>query len=211
MIGLLCAAGEFSNKDLFEKAYDFSDIRLAVDGGIIYYKEYKKDFDIAVGDFDSIDEKYLDELLESNKKIERLQVEKDYTDFEYAVELLISKNCSDIYILGAMGTRLDHTIANLNYSRACFKRGINLYFLSNNNIISYLGESKKIKKIYKYTSILPLSDEGMRISLEGFKYDCKDLFVGFSTTRAISNEIKDKFAKIELISGDGLLIFSKDK
>ena len=37
MIGLICCAGELSDKNLFEEYYEKSDFKIAVDGGTKYF------------------------------------------------------------------------------------------------------------------------------------------------------------------------------
>ncbi len=210
MIGLICCAGELSNKDLFEEYYSKSDYRISVDGGAKYFIKYDKDFDIAIGDFDSInlqDKKYIEE---KQKISEVYNTKKDFTDFEAAVNILIKKNCKTIYCFGATGTRLDHTISNLIYSKKCFDLGVELVFLSDNNIIRFLGKSTECTMRYDYISIVVLSNDGMTVKLKGFEYDSEHLEVDYSSTITISNKIISKKGYIELLNGYGLLIDSRD-
>lgn len=210
MIGLICCAGELSDRILFEEYYEKSDFKIAVDGGTKYFTDYDKDFDFAIGDFDSIkieDKKFLEV---NNKIYEKYKRKKDFTDFEAAINILIEKNCKTIYAFGATGTRLDHTMSNLIYSKKCFDIGIELVFVGNNNIIKFLGESTECVMRYDYISIVVLSNNGMRIRLKGFEYDSENLDVDFCSTLTISNKVKDKKGYIELIEGYGLLIDSRD-
>lgn len=210
MIGLICCAGELSDKNIFEEYYEKSDFKIAVDGGTKYFTTYDKDFDFAIGDFDSIkieDKNFLDE----NKKIfQKYNCKKDFTDFEAAINILIEKKCTKIYAFGATGTRLDHTISNLIYSKKCFDNGVELIFVGNNNIITFLGKSVECVMKYDYISIVVLSNNGMKLKLEGFEYDSDLLDVDFCSTLTISNKIKGKKAYIELFEGYGLLIDSRD-
>ncbi|MDU5200968.1 thiamine diphosphokinase [Finegoldia magna] len=210
MIGLICCAGELSDKNLFEEYYEKSDFKIAVDGGTKYFTDYHKDFDFAIGDFDSINIEDKTFLEENNKIFEKYNCRKDFTDFEAAINILIEKNCNTIYAFGATGTRLDHTMSNLIYSKRCYEKGIELIFIGNNNIIKFLGESTECVMRYDYISIVVLSNSGMKIKLKGFEYDSEFLDVDFCSTLTISNKIKNKKAYIELIDGYGLLIDSRD-
>ena len=203
MIGLICCAGELSDKNLFEEYYEKSDFKIAVDGGTKYFTDYHKDFD-------SINPEDKTFLEENNKILEKYNCKKDFTDFEAAINILIEKNCNTIYAFGATGTRLDHTMSNLIYSKRCFEKGIELIFIGNNNIIKFLGKSTDCVMKYDYISIVVLSNNGMKIRLKGFEYDSEFLDVDFCSTLTISNKIKDKKAYIELIEGYGLLIDSRD-
>lgn len=129
MIGLICCAGELSDKNLFEEYYEKSDFKIAVDGGTKYFTEYNKDFDFAIGDFDSINIEDKTFLEENNKIFEKYNCRKDFTDFEAAINILIEKNCNTIYAFGATGTRLDRTMSNLIYSKDAMKKELNLFLL----------------------------------------------------------------------------------
>ena len=210
MIGLICCAGELSDKNIFEEYYEKSDIKIAVDGGTKYFTTYNKDFDFALGDFDSIKVEDKNFLEKNDKIFQEYNCKKDFTDFEAAINILIEKNCTKIYAFGATGTRLDHTISNLIYSKKCFDNGIELIFVGNNNIIKFLGKSVECVMKYDYISIIVLSNNGMKLKLDGFEYDSDLLDVDFCSTLTISNKIKDKKAYIELLEGYGLLIDSRD-
>ncbi len=210
MIGLICCAGELSDKNLFEEYYGKSDFRIAVDGGTKYFTTYDKDFDFAIGDFDSIKIEDKNFLEENDKIFQKYNCKKDFTDFEAAINILIKKNCTKIYAFGATGTRLDHTISNLIYSKKCFDNGVELIFVGDNNIIKFLGKSVECVMKYDYISIVVLSNKGMKLKLEGFEYDSDLLDVDFCSTLTISNKIKGEKAYIELLEGYGLLIDSRD-
>lgn len=210
MIGLICCAGELSDKKLFEEFYNKSHIKIAVDGGTKYFTKYKKDFDFAVGDFDSVQFEDKEFLKLNNKIFEKYNERKDFTDFEAAINILIKKNCDLIYCFGATGTRLDHTISNLIYSKKCFDLGVDLVFVSDNNIVRFLGKSTECNMRYNYISIVVLSNNGLSVRLNGFEYDGDFFDVEYCSTLTISNKVKDKKAYIELIDGFGLLIDSKD-
>ncbi|WP_392435978.1 hypothetical protein ACF3OI_03875 [Finegoldia magna] len=76
MIGLICCAGELSDKNLFEEYYEKSDFKIAVDGGTKYFTDYHKDFDFAIGDFDSINNEDKIFLEENNKILKNIIAKK---------------------------------------------------------------------------------------------------------------------------------------
>ena len=87
--------------------------------------------DVLLGDFDSIGKAELAEIKDnSNSELITFPKDKDYTDLELAINLAIERGASEIVILGASGTRLDHTTANIHL----------LYKLSENNIKGYIED-----------------------------------------------------------------------
>src|SRR5262245_10964772 len=66
-----------------------------------------------VGDFDSLPAETATQLLAQGVEYERHPAAKAKTDLELAIEFAIRKDASEILLLGALGGRLDQTIANL--------------------------------------------------------------------------------------------------
>ena len=56
-----------------------------------------------------------------------------------------------------------------------------------------------------------LTSEGIKVNLSGFYYDSKELLIEMGSSIGISNQIKNKKAKIELLGGIGILIKAKDR
>ena len=67
----------------------------------------------AIGDFDSLPEADLHQMHELGVTIQRHPTHKDETDLELALQWAASLSPSDIVVLGALGGRLDHEMANL--------------------------------------------------------------------------------------------------
>ena len=61
--------------------------------------------------------------------------EKDATDAELACDYAADKGFGDIVLLGATGTRFDHTIANVYLLKNLADKGIKAKIIDSNNII----------------------------------------------------------------------------
>jgi thiamine pyrophosphokinase len=70
--------------------------------------------EILIGDLDSVDEDILFELTNAEVNIEQYSEDKDETDIELALRYAVELRPSSILIVGALGGRLDQTIANLS-------------------------------------------------------------------------------------------------
>ena len=83
-------------------------------------------------------------------------------------------------------------------------------FIDDYNEVSFISnEAVEVKKNkYKYLSIVPVSKE-VCLTLKGTEYEVENLKFNRFTTIAVSNEVKDEVAKIE-IDGEGFLILSRD-
>ena len=67
-----------------------------------------------VGDIDSADPTVLADFARQGVDIERHPPAKDQTDLELALERAIRDGAGEILLLGALGGRLDQTLANLH-------------------------------------------------------------------------------------------------
>jgi len=84
---------------------------VAVDGGLAYCQKLGIQPDLIVGDFDSCSP----ELLRSYSEVPQipLEVEKDETDLEAAVNEELKRGARTLSLFGAWGRRIDHSLGNL--------------------------------------------------------------------------------------------------
>ncbi len=211
MKGLISAGGTGVKSDLLIDLCTESDIIVAADSGFYNLTEACCRLDYLIGDFDSIDDKSLMEEVDSSTKILRYPIEKDKTDTELAIDLLIEKGCTDITIIGGTGTRIDHSLSNIFMIRYFYFKGINIKIVDNNNEITYLPTEIFLRKYPDYYySILPVGPEGITVTLEGFHYPLKETLIEYGSSLGISNYLDDEVGRIIRHSGEGFLVKSKD-
>lgn len=210
----LIITGGTNDKDFIKEHLEKNqyDIIIAVDKGLEVLDMLKIEPNYIVGDFDSINQEILNKYQNGNSQIVKLNPEKDLTDTHSSVNLAIQLKSKNIVILGGIGTRIDHTIANIHILKLAVERKIKIKIIDERNEITLINKNVQIKKDenYKYISLMPLTTEVKEVSLEGFKYPLhkKTLYIGDSL--GISNELIDKQAKILLKSGILICIKSKD-
>jgi thiamine pyrophosphokinase len=86
------------------------DVIAAADSGLILAEAAGLAPDWIVGDMDSLDDKK--RLLKYPKEcVLKFPRDKDLTDTEIAIQLLIEKGCTEIILIGGGGGRLAHTFA----------------------------------------------------------------------------------------------------
>lgn len=211
MIGVLVAGGELNNK-IFKEYINKSAFSVAVDSGAnIFYKNNILP-NLLVGDLDSIDEKSLNYLKSNKIKIDKYPCEKDLTDLEIGLNSLINNGCDEIYALGTIGSRIDHSLANIMILKKMYDLNYKCYMINDKNRVQYI-ESKKeiiIKKEYENISIVPLSENGINVSLEGFYYKITDYEMELGSTTGISNYLLNDKGSIKLNRGRALIIESND-
>lgn len=210
---LIVTGGEI-NKNFLKKHLKINkyDIIIAVDKGLETLDILNITPNYVVGDFDSIDKTILRKYENTQIEIIKLNPEKDLTDTHSAINLAIGLKSKKIIIIGAIGTRLDHTIANIHILKLAIDKGINIKIINETNEITLINNSIKIYKDqnYKYISLIPLTTTVENITLKGFKYPLtkRTLYIGDSL--GISNEQLQQEGEIQLEKGILILIKSKD-
>src|SRR5215210_1527715 len=90
-----------------------ADLLIAADGGALPLLRAGIVPHVAIGDMDSIDAAGLAKLEEHGITPQRFPREKDETDLELALLYAAAIGATAIDILGALGGRWDHTLANI--------------------------------------------------------------------------------------------------
>lgn len=181
---------------------------VAVDRGLGYIIDNGIEFDIIIGDFDSIESNYLHIIHENEEKVMSFNKDKDMTDLELSIKHVLEMGIDCIDIFGAIGSRLDHTLGNIYMLKKYKKYKITL--INENNKIIYLENNTQIVKSddYKYISFLPTNDECI-FSVSGVKWELQNHNLEYGSSLSISNEIID-IADIDIHKGNLFVILSKD-
>lgn len=169
--------------------------------------------DYIIGDFDSIDKIVLNKYLDDKTiKIVKLNPKKDYTDTNMAIKLAIEILSTNIIIVGAIGSRMDHTVANIHVLKEAVDNNIECEILDDNNKIKLINKKTilDLDRNYKYISLIPLTSKVEGITLKGFKYSLLEENLEIGKSLGVSNELIENKATIDLKSGILILIQSKD-
>ena len=180
---------------------------ICCDGGArhVQYSGIKPD--VIIGDMDSIDFTLLASYSTSGIKIIKYPKNKDYTDTELALDYALSMKPEAIFIWGALGGRIDHTMANVFLLCKGQEKGIKTYLMDEYGEAFVLDkEATFINETGKTVSLLALSPEVTGINLTGFLYHLKEEILVMGESRGISNVINDARAGINIRQGKLLVI-----
>lgn len=187
------------------------DFILCADGGANYCLKASLMPSLVIGDLDSISKETLNQIYELNIPIKKFPTKKDKTDAELSLDYLISEGFKDITLIGSIGNRIDHTLANLLLLTKLNKKGIQGRIVDNNNII-YLVDKELIlnKEKDSFLSIIPITNTGAIVTLKGFEYELESTVIDFGSTFGVSNKILDERGHILVHEGQCLAIVSRD-
>ena len=186
---------------------------IAADSGLKYIDELGLVPDMILGDYDSVEDGLLDKYKSTD--IKTYPREKDYTDTHIAIINALKAGASDIYILGATGTRMDHTFTNICNMKAALDSDVPCFIYDKHNKVYLVNDNMGEVKLAKdgqygeYVSIVPLSEEAV-ISLSGFKYTLDNYVLHQGLSICQSNEIKENEAVINIKKGLVIVFETKD-
>jgi thiamine pyrophosphokinase len=168
---------------------------------------------LALGDFDSVEPDQMKQI--TNTAIELLTfdaLDKDWTDTELALREAIARGYRSIVLLGALGTRFDHSLGNVHLLRQAIEQECKLTIMDEHNEITLCMDHCFIQANDRFpnTSLLPLSASVTGVTLQGFRYPLKDATLKLGQTIGISNVLEAEEGSITLISGMLLIIRSRD-
>jgi thiamine pyrophosphokinase len=110
---VIFANGDQLNIDAVRKQIEPGDYRIAADGGLRHLHSLGLVPDRVVGDLDSISAGEIAALEQQSIRIDRYSPEKDETDLEIALKTAVREGFTNILVLGALGGRVDMTLANV--------------------------------------------------------------------------------------------------
>lgn len=169
--------------------------------------------DALIGDMDSLSEETKSWLQEAGVPEMVYPSEKNYSDTQLAVEALFAQGVDEIIVIGALGGRMDHELANMMLLVTYGRQGKSLVFWDDINRMRYIGPGQhQLDRVNGYVGIVPFSDNGMQLSIEGMYYPLKDTAVPFGESRLISNVFaQEDTAYFNITYGDGVLVLCKDR
>lgn len=208
--GLILTGGRRPSFDLLAREIRWADGIICADGGFDALAHVPEKLKLVIGDFDSSHR--LEELKAKNLPIEILPAEKDETDTEMAVLRMLEFAPEEIHILGATGSRWDHSVATIFSMEAYLNEKARISLIDENNRLRMIpaGTYDVRKDGFRYISFIPVTD-AIVISTKGFKYEVDHLKLYRKKTRGVSNELIDEEGTVTLHEGTALMIHSKDE
>ena len=206
MKGVILGNGFPPNKELVLKYIHQAKV-YCCDGAANWAMEMSIPIDLIIGDMDSI------RCNIGSVQTIRLPREKDDTDMQAGVNLAIEQGCTDITLLGALGSRADHSLANIHLLVQMHKRKIAARIADNNNIIFVANSTFEVDKPDEdktVFSILPL-ESGIHIDkTSGLYYPVLSRDIPVGVPYFVSNVWNADKARIELYGGYVAVMLCKD-
>lgn len=208
MKAVVFTGGEIKNYEKVRKYTVNTDLIICADSGVRHAFSMNVKPDILVGDLDSISCEDRKKIEESGTKIVRFPKEKDYTDTELAICEALKMGTSEVVLLGALGGRPDHSLANIFLMVSFKEKGLELKLADENWEMFVIDKKVEIPgEKGDILSLIPLTPKVQDVKTVGLYYPLKGETLVMGPARGISNVFVENVATVSI--KDGLLLVIK--
>lgn len=185
---------------------------VAADGGSALAVRLGVKPDLVVGDLDSIAPDLLAELIAVGAQLEKYEHQtKLETDTELAALAALRWRPKRIIILGAIGGRLDHALANvLMLSHPAFVQ-LDVTLVEDNHEV-FLAKPGRWNGLRgrkgDLLSLLPIGEDAHGVKTENLAYPLTGETLQFGRGRGVSNELVEDTARVWLDDGKLLVVLT---
>lgn len=208
---VVISGGSISDYDIIKNLICDCEFIVCADSGSLHCDKLGLFADVIVGDFDSAAIEYVKSLSCAKKAdFVALNPVKDDTDTEFAIDYAVSKGYKYIYIVAGIGTRFDHSLANVFLMEKYYDQGVKVVIINENNTLQLVKNATAYfeKNSRKYVSVLPL--ETVSVTNFGFKYPLCEEFLYRNSSRGISNELINHQGYITVKNGAAVIAETND-
>src|SRR3990172_11397496 len=199
---IIFSNGRIGDVNFYRKIIKKNDLIIWADGGLKFAKKLGLKPDALIGDFDSLKEKEILEAERRGARILKFTPEKDKTYTQLALEYAISSGAKEIIMLGSLGGRIDHLLANLHLLKLGTEKGVEIRVVDENNEIRLIDSAITFKtKRGETLSLLPFSDKVTGIYTEGLKYSLENGTMVSGNPYGVSNVAVSSKVRIKIRSG----------
>jgi len=206
---LIVSGGDPAPKRLLKGRAEAAELIIAADRGAWYCWKAGIRPALVVGDMDSLPQALLDELTSLGVEILLLERDKDATDTQVALEEAIRRGAKTIEILSGIGTRFDHSLANVHLLALAQEKRVEACILTRHQRLFLVQGSYALRDAQGCTiSFLPLDAEVRGISLSGFAFGLTDGCMELGRPYGVSNVVKQSPARISVRHGRLLAVLT---
>ena len=202
MYALVFANGELEPPPDLDALLAAAGMLIAADGGAQHLAALGKPPDVLIGDLDSLSPGEAETLQAAGVQLILHPAAKDQTDLELALLHAAGAGAERIEVLGGLGRRWDHSLANLLLPAlpqlaACairFLHGTQTLFLIHTRVELELAAGTRL-------SLLPVGGDAAGVRTRGLLYPLKGETLTFGSSRGVSNVVEEPLVTIEIASG----------
>jgi thiamine pyrophosphokinase len=191
-------------EELPERAYV-----IAADSGLDRAQGLGLEVHLVVGDLDSVSKEALAEV--ADLPIERHPVDKDATDLELAIKAAVRLDPARVIVLGGIGGRLDHLLANAMVLASPQFGHLEMEWLTPGARMHVVTSSVRLHgSTGDLVSLIPMAGNAGGVTTRGLRWPLTSAQLPFGTTQGVSNEMTGPVATISVGQGTLLAVHLTD-
>ena len=186
---------------------------IAADGGAALARASGLAVDVVIGDMDSLDARELARLRDSGAQLLPHPADKDESDLELALKWAATQGYRCLRVFGALGGRLDQTLANVSLLALPELQACDVQLLDGNQRACLLrpGEHTLPGAPGDTLSLLPLHGPARGLISAGLRWELRDETLSPGPARGLSNVLAAPPASLRFRAGLLLLVHTRGR
>lgn len=207
---VIIGSGEIYDYSFCHDIVQSADRIICADGGTRHAINMKLTPHVIIGDMDSSAARYIEYYRNKGVEIVQYSSDKDKTDTHICVEFALDFS-TEIILLGATGSRIDHMIANISLLKLGIEKNIPVSMVDNKNNIrmidNFISMAGKKGDLF---SLIPFTERVEGISTKGAHYELEDAVMELGDPYGVSNYFEEDVVDVSIKKGYMLVIRSRD-
>ena len=209
MRAIIIAAGNADSGTGWERWVRDGDWIIGADGGAARALEWGLSPQIVIGDMDSLPGVDRADLAALGSCFIEHPRAKDETDLELALIYAAQQGADEIVVLGALGGRIDHTLANMLLLTLPFLEGMRVRIVNGDEEVLLVRSGEMVTlqgSPGDLVSLLPIGGDALGVTTTGLAWSLQEeeLRLGFS--RGVSNQMTAREARVKVEQGFLLVV-----
>ena len=202
MRALIFVNGDLPDAATARRLAEKADLVVAADGGSRHALALGITPHVVVGDLDSLEPSLRAKLAEAGTRFLPYPSEKDETDLELALLYAVEQGAEEVLVLGALGRRIDQTLANLLLLAHPALAGVSVRVIAGQQEVFLIHDEALIEgRPGDTVSLIPSGGDVYGVTAEGLKWPLADETLRFGPARGVSNLLLGREARVRVREG----------
>jgi len=209
MRAIIVASGRPTGGEAWKSWVRAGDLIVGADGGAAQALAWGVAPHVVIGDMDSLPGEARASLATSDCEFIVHPRAKDETDLELALSYVVERGFQEIIIFGALGGRLDHTLANVLLLALPRFAAVQIRIVDDGEEVLLAQDGHAVTvdgRPGDTLSLLPLGGDARGVTAAGLVWALDGDTLRFGSSRGVSNEMTGPTARIAVEQGCLLVV-----